>query len=407
MANKLFDQVGGIISLRLKGKNQESVINRAMTRGIFIWDIKKSGNDMQLKIRKSGYRALKSIAEEQGFELEVMDKQGLPFYRSVVKRRGGFLGGALFFVLALYFLSSFIWFIEVSGNKKIDSSRILAAACKQGIYEGALKWNFDCIEAEEAILRELSELSYIECDVRGVKAEIKVVEKILPGKDLNGPCHVVASRDGVVEEVLVLEGQSMVEKGKVVAKGDILISGIVFPDIDYELEEDEELQGEPRNLPYSCRARGRVQARTWYEGYGECALKTKQKTLTGREVKRLYVETPWKNFLLKGPRESAFSLYEQKSSRKKLNTPIGSFAIYSQKIREQSDDYIEYSEEKAVEIARERALKSLNKQMNDSLKIMNSKVDILSSPSDPILRVKISVETIEDIAVTQPINIVN
>ena len=50
------------------------------------------------------------------------------------------------------------------------------------VYIGAAKWNFSRNDAEEAILREIKDLSYIKIDIRGVKAHIEVVEKVIPGE---------------------------------------------------------------------------------------------------------------------------------------------------------------------------------------------------------------------------------
>jgi similar to stage IV sporulation protein len=95
MANKLFDQVGGTIKVALKGKNQEKIINMASSRGIFIWDIKKNGDDLNFKVRTTGLKALQSMSEESGYELDITEKQGLPFYRNLFRRRMGFFTGAL------------------------------------------------------------------------------------------------------------------------------------------------------------------------------------------------------------------------------------------------------------------------------------------------------------------------
>ncbi len=118
MAIKLFDEVGGIITLRLRGKNQERLINMALTRGIYIWDIKWRGEDLYLRVRSSAFKALQSIADENRYELEIVAQRGLPFYKTIMKRRMGLFGGALIFILSLYLMSSFIWFIEISGNNK-------------------------------------------------------------------------------------------------------------------------------------------------------------------------------------------------------------------------------------------------------------------------------------------------
>ena len=404
MANKLFDQVGGTIKVALKGKNQEKIINMASSRGIYIWDIKKSGDDLNFKVRTSGLKALQSLSEENGYNLEVTEKQGLPFYRNLFRRRLGFFTGALIFILALYIMSSFVWFIEVYGNKEVETSKIMLTAAKYGVYQGAAKWNFSRIEVEEAMLRDLSELSYVKLDIRGVKARIQVVEKILPKTDISGPCHIVATRDAVVEEVLALEGQVSVKPGDVVKKGDILISGVVFPEISpYIVSSEEEEDEEPQ--PYTVRARGRVKARVWYEGYGECRLHEEKLVLSGRKLSKIYIETPWKTLFVRGQRDKTYNLYEQEVKKRIVKTPPGEFGFFKVELKEKIKKTRDFSEKEAVAIARDYAMNRLIKKMGKNPKIGETQVDILSRPSDPILRVRITVETIEDIAVAQPINI--
>lgn len=103
MVNRFFEQVGGIIRVRLQGKNLEKVINMALARGIFINDVKRKEDGLHFKIRSSAYSALKSIAEENGYQLEITEKKGIPFYQALLKRRLGFVIGALIFIIALYF----------------------------------------------------------------------------------------------------------------------------------------------------------------------------------------------------------------------------------------------------------------------------------------------------------------
>jgi similar to stage IV sporulation protein len=400
MANKFSDQMGGFISLCLKGENYEKVINMALARGIYIWDIKRKNNLIYLKVRTSGYEAFKRIADENNYEIELLKRQGMPFWKTVIKRRIGLLGGGVIFIAALYLMSSFVWLVQVSGNKKVDENRILTTAAIHGIYPGAAKWNFSRIEVEEAMLRDISELTYIQCDIRGVKVNIKVVEKVLPDDEITGPCHIVAAHDGVVEEVLVLEGQANVKSGNVVAKGDILISGIVFPPVLYEMAE----KPVPTGQPYQVRARGKVMARTWYEGYGECSLISEKKVFTEKELNKLYLITPWKKVLLKGWGDNKFILYEESGKEQVWHSPVGNWGLSSLRIKEQQINTTKYSEKEAVEIAREKALQSLRQKMDASLKVSDSHFIVLSSPSDSIVRIKVSVESIQDISQAQLIN---
>jgi similar to stage IV sporulation protein len=363
---------------------------------------------MDFKVRTSGYTALQNIAWENNFDLSIITSEGLPFYRNLLKRRMGFFGGALIFFLALYLMTSFVWFIDVSGNHSVDNKRIILTAAKYGVYQGAAKWNFSRSEVEEGMLRDISEISYAEIDIQGVKAHIKVVEKIIPKQEITGPCHMVAIKDGVVEDVLVLEGQANVKSGDVVGKGDILISGIVFPEKQDEIvEEDKENEEDKKdsNLPYEVRARGEVKARVWYEGYGECEMKSEKKLLTGQKKRVIYLETPWRSFTIKGQKETSYPLYTRQIKRNTLKTDWGEFILYRITLREQTQSIKEYRENDAVEIARQKAMKILRKRLGKSQKITDSKVEVLSSPSDLIIRVKVSVETIENIAAGQPINV--
>ncbi|MEN6350025.1 MAG: sporulation protein YqfD [Syntrophomonas sp.] len=400
MANSLFDQLSGIIKIKLDGENQERVINMALSRGIYIWDIKKNREGMHLKVRASGYDALKNICDENNFNLEVIDRQGLPFFKGVFRRRLGFMLGALIFVAALYFISSFIWFVGVSGNKQVKTEKIIVTAAKYGVYQGAARWNFSRSEVEEAILSELTELAYVKVDIHGVRADIQVVEKVFPKKEITGPCNIVAEKDGIIEEVLVLEGQPQVKNGDVAARGDILISGVVFPQKSEYITEETKPEEEQ---PYLVRARGRVKARVNYQGYGECRLKSEKIWLTGNKKRQLSIGVGEKKFFIRRSDEKPYALFRQTSEQKTLKTPLGTFSIGITKFEEELKKTTKYTEKEAVKIAQAKAIKDL-KSHTGSQKFANTKTEILSSPSDPILRIKISAETIEDIATAEPIN---
>jgi len=153
------------------------------------------------------------------------------------------------------------------------------------------------------------------------------------------------------------------------------------------------------------RARGQVKARVWYEGYGECRLHEEKLVMSGRKLSKIYIETPWKTLFVKGPREKTYDFYEQEVNKRIVKSPAGEFGFFRVEMKEKIKETRDFTEKEAVKIARERAMKTLSKKMGKNLKITESRVDILSRPSDPILRARISVETIEDIAIAQPINI--
>ena len=181
MKTRWADYFGGFLVVLFRGKYPERIINLALSRGIFLQDVKKGDGEISFRVRASSFKALESLAEEHNYQLEVVDKGGLPFYRQLLLRRGMLLPGALIFILALYFLSSFVWFLEVSGNRQVSTDQILKCAARHGLYEGAHKRNFSRTSVEEGIMRDMGELSYVGIEISGVKAHIEVVEKVLPG----------------------------------------------------------------------------------------------------------------------------------------------------------------------------------------------------------------------------------
>jgi similar to stage IV sporulation protein len=403
MDNKVINQMHGIITVRLSGINYEKVINMALMRGIYIWDIIRQNDGLEFKIRRSAYEAVANIAADNGMQMEIIRLQGIPFWKKVIKERSGLLSGALLFILAIYLMSSFVWFIDVKNNLKVDNSTIMVTAAKHGLYRGAGKWSFSRREVEKAILVDLNLLSYVKVDIRGVKATIEVVEKILPGDEITGPCHIVAAKDGVVEEILLLEGQKNVEEGEAVTKGDILISGIKFYRPENIIQGGDETEGEEIQ-PETVRARGIVRARVWYEGYGECNRVSKKIIYTGGQNRQIMIKSPWKEFIVYGDKETGFQQFDQKIKSKEFKSPWGTFGWTNVVNKEKNTIITQISENEAVRIAREKAVENIKNKMNPGQHRQDLKNEIISSPSDPVLRCRVSIEVIEDIARAEPIN---
>jgi len=400
MGSKFFDRLGGTIKVSLRGKNGERVMNMASTRGVFIWDIKKKGDDLDMKVRTSGFPALRQIAEENNYELEIQDKRGLPFLRSIIRRRMAFIGGGLLFVVAMYLLSAFVWTVEVGGNKTVPREKIIIAAARHGVYPGAAKWTFSRSEVEKAMLRDIDDISYVQLDLKGVKARIKVVEKIAPLKDIDGPSNIVAKKDGMVETVLVLEGQPRVKSGDVVAKGDILISGLVIPQPSPYVAPEEQGELEPSMV----KARGEVRARVWYQGYGECPLKTESIRPGKGKQNKFYLVTPVGHLSLNIRNSARFPFYDQSTRCHVISTPWGQLGFKRVVLSEKIKKVHIYNEKEALAQAKAIAWKNLNSKISTHFRLVNSRVKMISSPSEPIIRVRVTAESIENIAVAQPIN---
>jgi similar to stage IV sporulation protein len=324
-----------------------------------------------------------------------VNRKGLPFYRRVIRRRWMLLMGSLIFILGLYILSSFVWFLEIRGTNTVKAETVTQSAAHFGLQRWAFKGSFDKTQVEEGILREIPELSYVEVNIKGVKAVVKVVEKVLPGEQLVGPCNLVAARGGVIEEVMVLDGIAAVQKGDIVGVGTILISGTIIPEGEYV----QELTPPPRLV----QAQGTVKARVWYEGYGEHPLVEEKIVLTGNKSEGIRLETPWGKWDIKQPGQN-FASFETRKSDHRLDTPWGEIVWVTETVLETRTNVEEFDPQVATEMARKEALANLRNETKGVDQILSTKTKLISSASDNIIRIKAEAEVIEDICRPQPLN---
>lgn len=390
----------GTAKVVVKGEYPERVINSALARGMSLKGVIKGGEGLVLQLRAADLNRLKGLGEITGHEIEVVEVMGLPHYRRWVSRRFMFLAGLFLFVVLLYLLSSFVWFVEVLGTKTIEPRKLLATAAEHGLYPGAFKGNFSRDEVEKVIMERYPELAYVEIESRGVWVGIKVVEKILPNPVVVGPCHLVAAKGGIVEEILVLEGQPLVEPGDTVGMGDVLISGVVYLTTEGTEKEDP---GERK--PLLVHARGIVKARVCYEGYGEQPFNEEKANMTLVRC-RWKMVFPLGEVVIKDQGIKQETGMEKRETRERLwNTPWGKIGWLEEKWFVATTKAKSYEDREALILAKEEAMKDLKRKLGKAEKIINTKTVVVSFPSDTVMRVKVVAEVLEDIGREQPINL--
>ena len=60
---------------------------------------------------------IRPIAKKTGCRVRILRKKGLPFWFTGIGKKNIFLGAVVFVVL-FYIMTSFVWTVEVIGNKK-------------------------------------------------------------------------------------------------------------------------------------------------------------------------------------------------------------------------------------------------------------------------------------------------
>lgn len=388
----------GYLDIALWGDDPERVINMAMARGIRLWDIRQDDTgSYRLKIRLGAYRAIRQLARRCRCRIKTVKKYGVPFYLMWARKRRILVAGTLFFFIMLYILASFVWFIEVKGNNNVDTQEIMRSLKSQGLKVGIPKSSFVREEVEDRLLLDIPELAWAGIEIRGSRVIVEVAEKTLPptGEEIK-PADIIAAREGIIEELLVLRGTALVKEGDRVLVGQSLVAGMIYPEIQINQDGSITPVGEAQRV----RALALVRARVQHAQIGECLLKESIERDTGKETTAIILKYRGWDMTLRGPRETPYEHYRTVSRVQTImpgRIPGGPVELITVNYLEQVRDVYERSLEEAYSEAVSRAKKETLKTLPPDCRIIKEEHELIPTNRLDLVRIKYSLETIEDI----------
>ena len=159
---RLWNFLRGYVIISVEGYFTERFINICTRRQLFLWDvIRLSDTTITLKMSIKGFKMLRPIAKKTRSKVRIVSKNGMPFVISRYKKRKAFMLGALLFIVLINLVASFVWDIEVTGNKEVGRSEIISELDNLGIRTDT-KYKADPNKiANELILRLMTCMGWI------------------------------------------------------------------------------------------------------------------------------------------------------------------------------------------------------------------------------------------------------
>jgi len=346
-----------------------------------------------MKMSVKSFKLIRPVARKAKCRVRLLKKAGLPFLFNKYRRRKAFFAGAALFTALIFILSSFVWSIEITGNKKLQISELEKALARSGVRTGMLKYKVDTDEAVTNMMLDVEELGWISIVVKGTKVKVEVRERsempvVIPR---HIPCDVVASKDGMIKRVIAEEGIEAVAVGDTVKQGQVLISGNI------------PLKGDNAGSRL-VHAMGTVLARTWYEAEAPVITSQIERLKTGKVINNhSLVLFSWKLDILH--RKNKFKTYSVSEIRKKLS--IGENIVFP--IEWVTVKYIEeklvdatINEQIAKNEAVEAAYKKVMAKIPGDAEIVDKSVSFVRDENE-VVTARVIIECIEDIAVSRRI----
>ena len=380
----LWNYLIGYVVIRVEGLSLEKFINLTVSRGIHLWGINRQNyTTLTAKISIKGFRQLHGISHKIRCRIRIVDKRGLPFILFRYRHRKMLAAGLILFLFIIYGLSSFVWTVEVEGAEEINPQKVLSELESLGVKAGVLKSDIDSLWIENQLIIRIPELSWASLEIRGSKAVLRVRESVLPPVliDRDTPCNVVAAKDGIIDKMIVLDGQAMVSEGQTVKKGQLLISGIIE---------------HPNTIGVRyVHSMGKIIARTWYEETVELSLKEPFRQRTGRRSEIRYIG--WERFKVPYMKEEVPFL--------DFDLEVKQDGFFILEIYHETEEiYWERNKHKAKQMLVELANQKVRKKIPMGAKIVDKKLKYDMIGSEKLIAV-IYAEALEDIGMQQDIAI--
>lgn len=344
MNSRMISTLQGYVTIQVRGKQPEALLNLASSKGIEIWDIYRVDEQrLQFNILLKHFFGLRPLLRETGCLPHVVKRFGFPFFLNKLEQRKWFGVGIVGFLIGIFVLTSITWQVHVEGNEKIPKEDILIAARQQGIFP--MQWKFR-MKDEDVLSKELASklpgISWVGVEVNGAQVRIKIVEARQPEpRVLQSPQNIVSTADAVVTHILAEKGRPIVKENARVRKGDILIKGI------YGDEENQQ----------AVVSKGVVRGLVWHEFQIVSPLVQKFKVYTGEVKEKKYILTGNRALQITGYGKNAFTKYEVQQSIhrvqiSKYTLPVG---YVTEKWMEVRYDELKLDEQTAKRIGLEQA----------------------------------------------------
>jgi len=346
MTNGIFET--GKLVVEIKMLNPERVLNILWSENINIKKVKRIDVvTLRITINYENYDDVKEIVKRLKGKIKVIGTIGYIFLVIRYKNKMALILGGGLFVALLFFLSTYIWRVEIKTTNNVSPYELRQQLYSIGITPGIKKDDIDVKELERKIEDLNSDILWIRIRIEGSTLKVAIEEKVNPPVIVERSLgNLTAKMEGEVTRVYVFSGRSNVHAGDMVDEGQVLIEGI---------------NGNEEN-PYEVSPDGVVMANTFYEKSMVIKVKGAELKRNGNIDKDIYLNIFGRKIYIKKAIKG-FQEYDRINVSKKFLNKIYYY--------EKEEMEVTLSEEEAINITEKELTKSLYNILTREAKILD------------------------------------
>jgi similar to stage IV sporulation protein len=159
---RLWHYLKGYVIIIVNGQSVEKFINICTRRQILLWDMERvERNSVRMKMSIRGFKNARTAARKSRCRMRILEKKGFPFLFGKYKKRKGFVLGLIVFAVLIYFMTSIIWSIDITGNYHVKADKLIEQMSEYGIYRGASKRAIDPKFLADMLMLKNRQLSWV------------------------------------------------------------------------------------------------------------------------------------------------------------------------------------------------------------------------------------------------------
>jgi similar to stage IV sporulation protein len=278
----------GTIKIEIQSLIPEKFINLLWKNNVHAKNlVRRDITTVIMEISLRDYKVIEEVAKKTGTKIKILERKGMAFFVLRLRRQGTLLGGIVLFLALLYYLSTFIWGIDIQTDKYLSPYEIRQMLYSYGVKPGIPKNKLNVYALQDRVTEDNDDIMWFRARIEGARLKISLVERVIPpdiaAPEANEPANIVSRVDGEIVRVFTTAGTAVVKPGDMVKHGEILVKGE---------------QGREGSI-YPVHAKGEVIAKTFYETVREVPLKGVKEQRTGKALENLYINISGKKIYIK------------------------------------------------------------------------------------------------------------